>query len=108
MRTSTGQAWVGLVSGVVAMVSIGCGSGTPPPASVGSGDAALTTVATAVLEDLYARNPVLATDLGIHKYDDKLRDYSASAYAAEVQAARGRSHPVPNSTVSNCSMVSTA
>src|SRR6187431_74437 len=90
MRTSTGR-WVGLASAVVVvgMLTVRCGSGTPPAATAaGSGDAALTTVATAVLEDLYARNPVLATDLGIHKYDDKLRDYSAAAYAAEVQAAR--------------------
>jgi uncharacterized protein (DUF885 family) len=91
MRTSITRVWVGLVSGVVAMVSVSCGSAAPPPGATaaGSGDAALTTVATAVLEDLYARNPVLATDLGIHKYDDKLRDYSAAAYAAEVEAARG-------------------
>ena len=90
MQTSVTRAWIGLVSGVavMGMLTARCGSGAPPPAAAGSGDAALTTVATAVLEDLYARNPVLATDLGIHKYDDKLRDYSAAAYAAEVQAAR--------------------
>jgi hypothetical protein len=38
--------------------------------------------------DYYQRNPTSATDLGIHKYDDKLEDYSAAAVASEVTASR--------------------
>src|SRR5262245_15586590 len=87
MRTLNRWLWTCLVGGVATMAP-GCGSGAPPAPAGGSADAALTTVATAVLEDLYARNPTLATDLGVHKYDDKLRDYSAAAYAAEAEAAR--------------------
>src|SRR3954471_17173769 len=71
----------------------GCRPSTPPPATSGpasgAGDAAFASLAGAILDDVYARNPVLATDLGIHKYDDKIRDYSAEGVAAELQAARG-------------------
>ena len=66
----------------------GCNSNSAPPAPVaGSGDAAFKQVATDILEDNYKRHPTAATDLGIHKYDDQLEDYSAASYKAEADAA---------------------
>jgi len=67
-----------------------CSGGAAKPAATaaGSGDAAFTALATEILEDYYQRNPTSATDLGIHKYDDKLEDYSAAAVASEVTALK--------------------
>jgi uncharacterized protein (DUF885 family) len=52
------------------------------------GDAAFTDVARAYLEDLYQRNPTYATYLGIHKYNDRLEDYSRRAVDDAIAAAR--------------------
>ena len=66
-----------------------CSGGPAKPATAaGSGDATFTALATEILEDYYQRNPTSATDLGIHKYDDKLEDYSAAAVASEVTALK--------------------
>ena len=64
-----------------------CNSTPAPPAS-GSGDAAFTALSQEYLEDLYRRQPTQATYLGIHKYDDRLEDYSRQAVADAVAAAR--------------------
>jgi len=53
-----------------------------------SNDAGFTAVAREYLEDLYRRQPTLATYLGIHKYDDKLDDYSRQAVTDAVASAR--------------------
>jgi uncharacterized protein (DUF885 family) len=60
----------------------------PPPAASPSGDSAFTSVAGEYLEDLYRRQPTQATFLGIHKYDDKLDDYSRQGVTDAVAAAR--------------------
>src|SRR5437016_975323 len=73
---------------VVALFASGCGPSQPPAPAAGSGDAAFTTLARAVLEDAYRRGPTRATDLGIHTYDDRIEDYSRQAVAAELGAAR--------------------
>ena len=70
---------------------LGCaggGSSAPQKPAAGSGDAAFKQVATEILEDLFKRHPTQATDLGVHKYDDQLDDYSAAAVKAESDAAR--------------------
>jgi uncharacterized protein (DUF885 family) len=59
----------------------------PPPASP-PGDATFTALAGEYLEDLYRRQPTQATFLGIHKYDDKLDDYSRQGVTDAVAAAR--------------------
>jgi uncharacterized protein (DUF885 family) len=48
----------------------------PPKASLGSGDAAFSTLATFILKDRYRRHPSVATDLGIHTYDLLMDDAS--------------------------------
>jgi len=70
------------------MAACSGGPATPATTAAGSGDAAFTALATEILEDYYQRNPTSATDLGIHKYDDKLEDYSAAAVASEVTALK--------------------
>ena len=53
-----------------------------------SRDAEFKNVTHEVLEDLYKRQPTAATVLGIHKYDDRLEDYSRQAVSDEVAAWR--------------------
>ncbi len=67
-----------------------CSSAPPPPSqpAAGSGDAQFERVAHEYLEDLYRRQPTQATYLGIHKYDDRLEDYSRQAVTDAVASAR--------------------
>jgi uncharacterized protein (DUF885 family) len=65
-----------------------CTATAPPPAAKPSGDAAFSDVARAYLEDIYRRQPTLATLLGIHKYDEVIRDPSRQAVVDEIAAAR--------------------
>src|SRR6266542_5775993 len=65
-----------------------CSSPPPPKPAPESRDAAFTATAGEYLEDLYSRQPTQATDLGIHKYDDRLEDYSRQAVTAAVASAR--------------------
>jgi uncharacterized protein (DUF885 family) len=59
-----------------------------PPASGPSGNSAFDEVSRAYLEDLYQRQPTWATYLGIHKYNDRLDDYSRKAVDDAVASAR--------------------
>jgi uncharacterized protein (DUF885 family) len=51
-------------------------------------DAAFETLARAFIEDYLRINPEEATQLGDHRYDDKLTDYSPAAIAANVDLLR--------------------
>ena len=71
------------------LITGACSAPSPAPAPAKpSGDASFTEVGKAYLEDTYQRQPVLATLLGIHKYDERLGDPSQQAVAAEVAALR--------------------
>ena len=71
------------------LITGACSAPSPAPAPAKpSGDAAFTEVGKAYLEDTYQRQPVLATLLGIHKYDERLGDPSQQAVADEVAALR--------------------
>jgi len=72
------------------VTSTACGSSQPqtPQSGTASGDAAFNTIAQEYLEDLYRRRPTAATQLGIHKYDDRLEDYSRQAVTNAVATAR--------------------
>ena len=65
----------------------GCGS-RPPTPSAGSGDRAFRQLSAEILNYFYKHNPTRATDLGIHKYDDVIEDYSAAGVKADSQAIR--------------------
>jgi uncharacterized protein (DUF885 family) len=78
-----------LVLGVSLTVSGACRSPqTATPPAPESKDAALTAAAHDYLEDLYRRLPTQATYLGIHKYDDKLENYSRQGVTETVAASR--------------------
>jgi uncharacterized protein (DUF885 family) len=75
------------IAGSMMLQSCG-GDSTPPTPRAGAADAAFTQLATEILEDFYRRNPTEATNLGVHKYDSKIEDYSAAAIADEVRALK--------------------
>ena len=67
-----------------------CGGPASPPATAHApgANAAFDEVARAYLEDTYARYPTWATGLGIHKYNDRLENYSRAGVEAAVASAR--------------------
>ncbi len=69
------------------LISAACRSAPAPPPRE-SADTAFTAVAGEYLEDLYRRQPTQATYLGIHKYDDRLENYSREAVGEAVRVAR--------------------
>src|SRR4051794_15332710 len=72
----------------VGVVAAACTS-KAPERSAASQDAAFAAVAGEYLEDIFRRQPTQATDLGIHKYDDRLENYSRQAVMDAIAAARG-------------------
>src|SRR5437762_12688537 len=66
----------------------GCGSAKSQGPVPGSGNDAFDKIAADVLEDTYRWQPTSATYLGIHKYDDKLEDYSRQGVTGQLDAAR--------------------
>jgi uncharacterized protein (DUF885 family) len=70
--------------------AMSCASSGPPStaASAESGNQAFDELARAFLEDLYQRQPTWATSLGIHKYDDRLDDYSRNGVDRGIASAR--------------------
>src|SRR5262245_32296280 len=57
-------------------------------AAASAGDAAFETAAKAFIEDYLRLNPEAATDLGDHRYDGRLTDYSAAALATRIETWR--------------------
>ena len=67
----------------------GCSrQGESPGHAAGSGDDAFRRLASEILEFTYKRDPSNATYLGIHKYDDIIRDYSAAGVKSDVEAVK--------------------
>src|SRR5690349_17522710 len=71
------------------MAACGSASESTSTTASGSGDAAFGTVVHEYLEDLYRRQPTSATYLGIHKYDDRLENYSREAVMETITAVSG-------------------
>ena len=46
------------------------------------------------LARLYAAQPVMATSMGVHEYDDRLPNLSGYAIADELRRARGYLHEI--------------
>lgn len=78
----------------------GCGGDRSQPAAPAAGgaaagaakpsaDAAFTALVDEAFEDMFRRNPTLATYLGVHTYDDRLEDASRAAIEAESAAVKG-------------------
>jgi uncharacterized protein (DUF885 family) len=66
-----------------------CGrSGESTTQGAPSGDGAFRQLATEILEFTYESDPSNATYLGIHKYDNRIRDYSAAGVEADVKTVK--------------------
>ena len=87
MFSASGRSLIALLALLGFAVSAACSAPAPPPAKPSS-DAAFTEIARGYLEDTYRRQPTLATFLGIHKYDEVIRDPSRQAVLDEIAAAR--------------------
>lgn len=73
----------------VALSAQGCGtSGESNTAAGKPDDGAFRELANEILEFTYERDPSNATYLGIHKYDDRIRDYSAAGVKADVDTVK--------------------
>src|SRR5438874_13760596 len=60
----------------------------PAAARAGEGDASLNTFFKSYLEDELKHRPLMATQLGDHRYEDQMVDLSAAARAKRVAQAR--------------------
>ena len=65
-----------------------CGSSSPPAAPAATADTSFDEVVRAYLEDVYQRSPTSATYLGVHKYNDRLEDYSRRAVEDAITSRR--------------------
>lgn len=82
-----------LAAAAALLLAAACGSSQPAPQqsaapATPSGDVAFTALAGEYLEDLYKRQPTQATYLGIHKYDDRLDDYSKQGVTDAIASAK--------------------
>ena len=66
----------------------GCQDARPAAPASGSGDGAFDRLAADVLETTYRYHPTTATYLGLHKYDDRLEDYSRQGVTTELEESR--------------------
>ena len=87
MFSASGRSVIAFLALFGVALSAACSAPAPPPAKPSS-DAAFTEIARGYLEDTYRRQPTFATFLGIHKYDDVIRDPSRQAVLDEIAAAR--------------------
>jgi uncharacterized protein (DUF885 family) len=68
-----------------------------------SNDEQFTSLAKEILEDTFRREPTWSTSLGVHKYDDKLEDYSKKGVSDTLKvlrAFRDRVEQIPADTLS--------
>lgn len=82
------QTFCGVGSFVLLVALIACASPESPSANVPAANPAFDEVSRAFLEDLYQRQPTWATYLGVHKYDDRLDDYSRKGVDDAIASAR--------------------
>jgi len=76
------------IAAVLAVAAIVSCRSQAPASRAGSADATFAALSREILEDYFARHPSAATDLGIHKYDERLDDRTPAAIQAEVSAAQ--------------------
>ena len=74
---------------IAAAILASCRSDAPEKSPPASQDGPFTALASEYLEDIFRRQPTQATDLGIHKYDDQLENYSRQGVMDAISAARG-------------------
>ncbi len=79
---------IAVLATILCAVSCGASNPSPPPASAGSGNQVFDEISRSYLEDLYQRQPTWATYLGIHKYNNRIEDYSRKAVDGAAASAR--------------------
>ena len=79
---------IAVLATILCAVSCGASNPSPPPASAGSGNQVFDEISRSYLEDLYQRQPTWATYLGIHKYNNRIEDYSRKAVDDAAASAR--------------------
>jgi uncharacterized protein (DUF885 family) len=85
---ATGRIRASLAVLVLAgLLVVACTSKAPPPPVAGAGNAAFAGLEQAIIRDLNARDPGLATDLGFHEFDAQLQDVSEAGMQAWLMAA---------------------
>src|SRR5437879_8086957 len=79
-----------LASIFAATLAAGCSRGDVATATPsGPADSSFTALAREIIDDHLQRNPSGATDLGVHKYDDHIEDYSSAGIGAASTAMKG-------------------
>jgi uncharacterized protein (DUF885 family) len=76
---------------LLALLVAGCASGDTSAGTTAratAADSSFTTLARTIIDDHLKRYPSLATDLGVHTYDDRIEDVSSQAVQAESQALK--------------------
>jgi uncharacterized protein (DUF885 family) len=89
MKTSLRPRCVALVSGIAVITACSSGAKTPAVATTAAGtaaDSSFAALARSIIDDHLMRYPSGATDLGVHKYDDRIEDASQAAIHAESKA----------------------
>jgi uncharacterized protein (DUF885 family) len=85
--TIVGQL-IAVLDAIVCATSCASSGPQASTASAEAGNQPFDELSRAFLEDLYERQPTWATNLGIHKYDDRLDDYSQSGVARSLASLR--------------------
>jgi uncharacterized protein (DUF885 family) len=80
LRTRLATALLSCLGGLMA-----CSAGGKPPVA-SAADSTFIALARAIIDDHLARNPSMATDLGVHRYDDRIEDASQAAIQGESKA----------------------
>ncbi|HWB14839.1 MAG TPA: DUF885 domain-containing protein [Vicinamibacterales bacterium] len=83
MRRRSLPAWPAILLLVTSMTAC-----ERPAPGHEAGDAAFDRLAHEIIVDYLRRNPTEATSLGVHEYDSRIEDYSATARSEEARAYR--------------------
>jgi uncharacterized protein (DUF885 family) len=77
----------GCLIGICCLLTALCCAAAPStPPSVGRADAALQSLADAFIDDYYfPANPTQATLAGVHRFDDRLEDYSRAGVEQDIR-----------------------
>jgi uncharacterized protein (DUF885 family) len=75
-----------LTSALLAAFMAACSTADKPPAPAQTADSSFAALTRAIIDDFMRRHPSSATDLGVHRYDDRIEDVSQPAVQAESKA----------------------
>ncbi len=79
---------IAITARILAFVLAASLAATPQVLAAESGDAAYAALAQAYYNELFRVNPIYATNVGVHDYDDQLGDFSAAGIARQIATDR--------------------